>query len=108
MDPIVRSTYQLVADCTPLEIDSVMFQLRDFICKEDVTLYDTREARKNVLLFVQRDLVTASVIINFLVYEIIVTIVPGKSVSVFIRRKLPLPESQKHTEPELVYESKIF
>ena len=108
MDPLDRSSYQIVADCTPLEIDGAMYQLRDFIDPETSHLYNIHDARKNILHFVQRNLVTCSVVINFLVYEIIVTIVPGKTVSVFIRRKLPIPESQKHTEPELVYEAKIF
>jgi len=106
MDPIERTTFQIVADCRPTEVNEVMYQLRDFIPEDMVSLYDAVVARQQVFNFVRRELLTCATTINLLIFEIIVTIVPGKSIDIFIHRKFkPGDEMQ---DVEHVYQSKIL
>ena len=103
VDPIERTTFQIVSDCRPLEIADVMFQLREFIPPDMVNLYDARDARTQVFNFVRRELVTCTTTINLLIFEIIVTIVPGKSIDIFIHRKHATGELDQPVER--VYQS---
>jgi len=68
-----------------------------------VNLYDARDARTQVFNFVRRELVTCTTTINLLIFEIIVTIVPGKSIDIFIHRKHATGELDQPVER--VYQS---
>ena len=106
MDPINRTTYQIVADCRPTEINDVMYQLRDFIPEDMVSLYNAVVARQQVFNFVRRELLTCAITINLLIFEIIVTIVPGKSIDIYIHKKSKAGDEPQKVEN--VYQSKIL
>lgn len=101
MDSLQRSTYQLVADIRPLEVDSALSQLADYVPPEDKNMLDIREIRSQALSFIRKELLICNITINFLIFELIVQVVPGKSINVFIRRKSDI----KQTEPQEIFAS---